>query len=297
MQILVDPDSSHVYTCSMDKKASKAPLVSVLIPVYNREKLISYAIESILRQTYINWELIIVNDGSTDATLSVIKKYASRDKRIRIISNPHNLGIAPARNIAARAAQGTYIVWLDSDDTSPEERIEKQVWFMEANPDVGVCGGTVELFQDGRLMETRRYPPDDASLRKKIFMMSPVSQGASIIRKTLLDDAGMYDESLQFHAEDLDLFLRIGRISKFANIPDMVLHCNTTGSISYTNLNDNIRATLKVRKKACTQYGYRMRIADRIAYLVTWAMLLLPSRLVIGMFRVCRKRVSRRVKR
>ncbi|WP_337366013.1 glycosyltransferase family 2 protein [Phascolarctobacterium sp.] len=108
-------------------------LVSIIMPAYNAEKYIEEAIQSVLKQTYTNWELIIVNDNSSDDTEKIIKKYKEQDKDIKLYSLPENQGVANARNIAIRNADGRYIAFLDSDDMWLPEKLEKQIMFMREN--------------------------------------------------------------------------------------------------------------------------------------------------------------------
>lgn len=108
-------------------------LVSIIMPAYNAEKYIEEAIQSVLKQTYTNWELVIVNDCSTDKTEQIIKKYQEQDQRIKLYSLPKNQGVANARNAAIENAFGRYIAFLDSDDIWLPEKLEKQIMFMRIN--------------------------------------------------------------------------------------------------------------------------------------------------------------------
>lgn len=107
------------------------PFVSVVMPVYNCERFVSFAIESILNQTYKNFEFIIIDDGSSDNTLSILKTYSKKDKRIKIIINQKNLNQSKSIKKALRLAKGEYFIKMDNDDISDEKRIEKEVYFME----------------------------------------------------------------------------------------------------------------------------------------------------------------------
>ena len=117
------------------------PLVSVVMPVYNREKYVGAAIESILAQTYTNFEFIIVDDGSTDHSVDIIQSY--HDPRIRLIQLPQNLGVSQARNTGNALARGNYIAVMDSDDISLPSRFEKQLAFLSRHPDIGICGSAL----------------------------------------------------------------------------------------------------------------------------------------------------------
>ena len=117
------------------------PLVSVVMPVYNRETFLAEAIQSILAQTYTNFEFIIVDDGSTDRSIEVIQNY--RDPRIRLIQLPKNQGISAARNAGNKLAQGEFIAAMDSDDIALPRRLERQIKYMHSHPDIGICGASV----------------------------------------------------------------------------------------------------------------------------------------------------------
>ena len=124
------------------------PLVSVVMPVYNRERLVGRAIESILNQTYKNFEFIIVEDGSTDGTPRVLQNYARKDARIKILSNQQNQGIPFSRQRGLDAAKGKYVAIMDSDDYSVPQRLEKTVAFMEDYPDITAVSGEVIYIND-----------------------------------------------------------------------------------------------------------------------------------------------------
>lgn len=132
---------------------------SVLMPAYNDARYIRDAIDSILGQTFTDFELIIVNDGSTDETPQILASYT--DPRIRILYHPTNMGRAHARNTALNAAQGEYVLWMDADDISLPQRLEKQIKFMDANPDICVVGEMCNVFtaQISCLPLTKATPP------------------------------------------------------------------------------------------------------------------------------------------
>ena len=121
------------------------PAVSVVMPVYNGEKYVAEAIESILAQTFTDFEFIIVDDGSRDRSPEIISDYERRDDRIRFLAFEQNKGRAAAKNLGIEAATGQYIAGMDSDDVSLPQRLEKQVDFLRANPDIGVVGACAPL--------------------------------------------------------------------------------------------------------------------------------------------------------
>ena len=128
-----------------------SPLVSVIMLTYNRANLVPYAIQSILNQTYQNFELIIINDASTDNTSDIISKYA-KDPRIKIITNTTNKGIVYNRNLGIKLSQGKYISWLDDDDLAEKNKLEEQVKFLEKHQDITILGTQISLLGSQRMV-------------------------------------------------------------------------------------------------------------------------------------------------
>lgn len=197
------------------------PVVSVVMPAYNAAPYIGEAIRSILDQTFTDWELIIVNDGSTDATLEEIKKFT--DARIKLISLEVNAGNRVAANTAMQAATGKYIARMDADDISPGYRLAHQVAFMEANPLVGFSGGHIQLFgSDNNLW---RYPVTDDELGAARLFDTPVVQGCAILRTDLLHTHNVwYNIDGESYAEDIDFFYRLRKHAACANLDEVLLH-------------------------------------------------------------------------
>jgi glycosyltransferase involved in cell wall biosynthesis len=238
--------------------------VSVITPAYNAEKHIGAAIESILKQTFRDFEYIILDDNSTDSTLAVIEQYAATDARIVVVKNERNLGIAGNRNKGVSLATGRYIVWQDADDISVPDRIEKQFRFMEAHPETGLLGGFLQFFNDSGMQSIRKYAATDRELRKKIFLYSPVAQPSAMVRKEALDKAGAYD--LRYPpAEDLDMSFRIGMHYEFANLQEpMILYREHSASATATRLKKIELSTLEIRRKYARCGAYPVSVADRL---------------------------------
>src|SRR5690606_37354988 len=130
---------------SRHRQMASTPLVSVAMPVYNSERYVAEAIESVLNQSFGDFELLIIDDGSTDETPHILKRYEQADDRVRVVWQEHR-GIPYTRNRAWESAQGTYLAWADSDDLCLPQRLEKQVAFLERHKDIAVCGGAIETF-------------------------------------------------------------------------------------------------------------------------------------------------------
>jgi len=269
-------------------KNTVEPLVSVVLPAGNVEKYISEAIESILNQTFKNFELIILDDASADKTWEIIKKYAEKDGRITPVKNRKNLYIAGNRNKGISLARGKYIVWQDADDVSLPERVGKLVELMENNPEVGLCGSYLQSFSGGKDLDVRKYAADDKTLRKNIFKYSPVAQPTAIVRKQCFEELGLFN--LEYPpAEDIDLSFRVGAKYKFANIPEVLLRYREhPESATYIKLRKQIQSTLKIRRKHAKGFGYRMGFSDYLAYLASFLAQFLPAGIVIKLFKLLR---------
>jgi len=177
----------------------------VIIPTYNRVASIGRAIESVLSQTYAQYELIVVDDGSTDGTMSLLETYADR---IRVI-HQNNRGVSAARNTGIRAARGVFIALLDSDDCWLPQKLEMQTAFFRTCPPALICQTEEIWIRNGkRVNPKRRHQKFSGMIFEKTLPLCLVSPSAVMIRKSLFDEVGFFDESLPA-CEDYDLWLRI----------------------------------------------------------------------------------------
>ena len=203
--------------------ADRSPRVSVIIPVYNTEKYVGEAIESILAQTFTDFELIIVDDGSSDGSPEIIREYEGHDARIRVIRFARNAGEWKARSAGLAAARGEFIAWQDSDDISLPERLEKQARFLQANPDTGAVGVYARVVTEDLQPTYDREPPAghaEIILNHYVGVFTAAFVHASMmLRRNLLLEAGDYDESLRYGA-DCDLLTRLLGRTRFANIAE-----------------------------------------------------------------------------
>ena len=132
------------------------PNVSVVMPVFNGEAFVKEALESILNQSFKQFEIVVINDGSTDKTQEIVTRLASKDARIRLINHPKNSGLIPCLNEGLELAQGNYIARMDADDIAHPIRLQRQFEFLESNPQVIVCGSYIRLF--GEKSGIKTYP-------------------------------------------------------------------------------------------------------------------------------------------
>lgn len=199
------------------------PLVSVIMPVYNAERYLRLAIESILAQSFIDFEMILIDDGSTDDSAAIIKAYQQKDKRIILLQHAQNTGIVSALNDGIGLAKGQFIARMDADDISQPERLKKQVEFLEQRPDVGVLGSWAEIIDEN---ECRRgsveIPTTHIQLTWEMCFRCPIIHPSVMVRREILLSVGGY-RTTHPHAEDYELWVRIAPLIKFANLPEYLL--------------------------------------------------------------------------
>lgn len=192
------------------------------MPVYNGEKYLSQAIESILNQTFSDFEFLIINDGSTDKTLHILQSYD--DSRIKIITNKNNSGIVVSLNNGIMVSQGKYIARMDADDLSLPDRLEEQYTYLEKNPGLAMCG-TYAIAIDEQKQEVNRYtypPLDNTAIGKFSLLHNPFIHPTVMIRKNVLLEVGGYQQFFQ-HIEDYELWTRILQKYPAANLDRFLL--------------------------------------------------------------------------
>lgn len=195
------------------------PTVSVVMPVFNRQRYVGAAIESVLKQTFDDFEFIVVDDGSKDRSLRICESYAQRDTRIVIVRQP-NRGCYVARNAALRKSEGRYTAIVDSDDVCAADRLERQVAFLDAHPDHDAVGGQV-CFTDPYGIPTQRITchEDHERIDARHMRGEPggLIHGAAMCRTDAMRAIDGYHEFRS--SADYDLFLRLAEIGKLANLP------------------------------------------------------------------------------
>ena len=198
--------------------ASKSnPQVTVLMSVYNGQKYLREAIDSILNQTFKDFEFLIIDDGSTDSSAEIIRSYT--DPRIRLIRNEKNIGLTRSLNKGLKLAKGEYIARMDADDISLPERFEKQVRFLDENKNVAVISSSVILVDScGREVERWMLATDSDEI-KRFFLrdQNQIAHPFSMYRKKCVEKVGMYREEFEA-AQDFDLWMRMIEQYDIANI-------------------------------------------------------------------------------
>lgn len=200
----------------------KSPLVSIVMSVYNDVRYIEDSIISVLNQTYQNLELIIINDGSTDGSDEVIRKYANLDSRIIFINNKKNIGLAQSLNLGITIAKGSYIARMDSDDICVSKRIEIQVSFLINNPEIDVCGTYVSILRDyNNYFQIIKYPLTNKEIKFQLLSNSPLAHPTILGKKNVFLTHRYKNYSI---AQDYDLWTRMSLNNIiFANIDQVLL--------------------------------------------------------------------------
>ena len=225
------------------------PKVTVIVPTWNRAAMIAIAIKSILSQTFSDFELLILDDASTDNTHEVVLPFLT-DKRVRFVSHPKNIGITANRNYGISIALGTYIAMLDSDDVwLDENKLERQIEILDSHPDIGIVGTYAKrLDEKGNDIGDITTHAADASIRRSMMRRNQFIQSSVLIRKKAIDDAGRYDEGVPIW-EDYELWLRIGALYQFRNIPEFLTgYRDHAGNISKESEEKSIAAYQMIYK-------------------------------------------------
>lgn len=201
--------------------------VTVLMAVYNGESTVQKAVESVLAQKYTDWDLIIVDDGSTDNSYQVISAIAKQDNRIQIIRNAHNLGFPASLNFGWQSSKSDLIALNDADDTSHPDRLAHQVSFMNAHPEIDVLGaGVVLLDQDGATISTAMRPENHDELESRMYKENPFFHPTVMYRRRFLEALNGYDPMLK-RSQDVDLFLRGYRKFRYHNLQEVLVSYRT----------------------------------------------------------------------
>lgn len=211
------------------------PQISVILPVYNTEQYIKEAVESILNQTFTDFELLVLNDASTDKTLEILEQF--NDPRLKIITNEQNLKVVKTLNKGLAIAQGKYIARMDADDIAHPQRFEKQVHFFNKHPNIDFVGTWVQTF--GSESNLMRAATEHEHIKVRLFFLNPIFHPAVMFKRESFEKYGFkYDEKYT-NAEDYGMWVKAIDHIKFANIPEVLLkyrvHASNVSVIKASN--------------------------------------------------------------
>lgn len=229
------------------------PRVSVIMPVYNGEKYIRDSVNSILKQTYQDFELVIINDGSTDRTKFIIDQYAETYPKVKVFHCEHK-GVSAAANFGMENSTGEYIARLDSDDKAVPERLAVQVKFLDEHPDIDLAGSYFKAFHVNGRVQDIVIATSNEELQRILPQYNQMGHSTIMMRRSVLDKVGMYDTSFTL-AEDYEFYLRVIEKGKIANIPQFLVYYRfhpeqaTTRSTETQKAGERARQMARERKK------------------------------------------------
>ena len=235
-----------------------SPLLSVLMPVFNSERFVAEAIESILNQTFKDFEFLILDDCSADKSLEIIKDFEKQDSRIKVFQNEKNLGVVESRNKLINLSKGKYIAWLDSDDIALENRFEEEIKFLEEHPEIGLVGAYPEIIdENGKKLGIWLFEPEPQKLKIELFFHSPFLSSSVVIRRSSLP-SGFYDPAFPV-AEDFDLYSKISEHYDVVNVPRFLVkyRINSNG-LSKSNTEKMERLAIHVIKEHAERLGIKL---------------------------------------
>jgi len=199
-----------------------SPTISVLMPVYNGGRFLEAALDSVLAQTFTDFELIAIDDGSRDGSSEVLARFAARDPRVRVFTQ-ENRGIVASLNRALALGRAPLVARMDADDVARPDRFAKQVACLREHADIAVLSGAMELIDaNGAPLRVDTFPTSPEAVARELLERCCVSHPAVMARTEVLRSVGGYRRAAQ-HAEDYDLWLRIAEIGRIANLPDVLL--------------------------------------------------------------------------
>jgi glycosyltransferase involved in cell wall biosynthesis len=233
-----------------------APTVSVLMPVYNAERYVAEAVESILAQTFADFELIIIDDGSTDRSLSILRRSAENDLRIRLVSRP-NTGYVVALNEMLEMARGEFVARMDADDVSLPERFAIQVAYLREHPEIICIGTRVQIIDEAGRDLLACHPAMDHDEVQALALAGrcPLCHPSVMMRREPVISLGGYQVDME-PAEDHDLWLRLGEQGRMVNLPDvLVKYRNHDSSVSEVRQSRQLELAKLASDRACERRG------------------------------------------
>lgn len=275
-------------------KLYKKPLVSVIMPVFNSEEYLVQAIESILNQNYGNFELIIVNDRSTDGTAGILEYYKNKDSRIRVLQNSRQMYLSGSLNRALKHVRGKYIARMDSDDISLSNRFILQVKMLETNKHLIAVGGQEEIIdKDGNIIALKNFPVNPQVCYNLFMNFIPIQPPLLMARAKVMKKL-RYDTQIS-RDDDIDILFKLLNFGQFSNVDDTIFQYRIrSDSATHSNARQVFFMALRVRLNAILNQNYRPSVfAIAVALMELFFITLLPSKLIVPVFEFLRYSQSR----
>jgi len=267
------------------------PLVSVIIPVHNGEKYIKESIDSCINQTYQYIEIIVVDDKSEDRTLEILKEYG---EKITVLPVEKQNGLGNVINIGIRKSQGKYIARMDADDFMYPTRIQKQVEYLESNPNCVAIGGQIDIIdENSNITGHREYAIEDKDIKKNRFLFQPFAHPAVTLRKSTVEEIGLYPENM-WKVEDVKFFLILSTKGEFHNLRDTVLKYRITFKTeSQSKMLDHFKKTNEIRNWAIKELNIKPTTREYIIWSMqkigVYILSIFPPTLFMKTFELFRK--------
>lgn len=275
----------------MKNKINENPKVSIVLPVYNAGGYLRNCLESLLNQTYQNFELIIVDDHSIDGSYEILKDYEKKYKSIKLFRNNTNKGVSETVKKAISVTEGEYIARMDADDIAFPNRIEKQVDYLQKHPKTVALGGQCLIIDsENKIIGKKVFPTSFEDIYKYIFRFIPVQQPTLMIAKKRLPKNFVYYIDGMNTAEEVELFFKLFAHGKVENLSDPILlyriHDKNT---SLLNVKETFLLTLLARIKAIFKYGYKPSTTGIVyTFLQAFIVLILPKKVILFLYNITR---------
>lgn len=274
---------------SQQTAPNQLPLVSVIMSVYNAQNFLGEAIESILNQTLKDFEFFIIDDYSSDESWKIIKRYAKKDKRIKLFRNTKNKGLAKSLNILISKTRGTFVARMDADDISLPNRLTEQIDYLKMHPDIVACGGQEYIIDEsGKIIDKKHFPtdPDKAYnwIMNFMIIQPPLLMGrGEIIRKCQFDTKLFANDDIPFHFELL-------KYGKFGNVNKIIFkYRRLLNSLTHKEPKKIYFQALRVRLNAIKNLEYRPSLLNfGLAIGETILVALIPNQVIIWLFEQAR---------
>ncbi len=268
----------------MKQYKNKLPLISILMPVYNAGDFLVESIKSIRNQTLKDWELIVVDDGSTDKSSEILKKYAEKDSRIKIFKFKKNKGLAYALNYGLNKARGKYLARMDADDISYPKRLEIQLRYLKRNPKVVAVGTQVKLINEkGNFIGYKKFPTDPEKIYQMMGTMMAIQHPTLLTYTKIIKKCPYANHTT---AEDVSMFFKLLQYGNFLNTKEVLFKYRIRkNSNSLKNPKKTFNLTLKSRIKAVIDWNYKPTISAVLINITQSILIsLLPDNLIISLY-------------
>ncbi|WP_283101586.1 MULTISPECIES: glycosyltransferase [Halomonadaceae] len=242
----------------MQESLVDAPRVSVLMTAYNASRFIAEALDDLLAQTFTDFELLIVDDGSTDDTLSILHTYASRDPRVIVIASEKNIGRPAASNLGLEQCRAPLIARADADDRYPADRLERQVRFFDEHPEIGILSGAADqIDEEGKFWNRLHFPGKDGQIRMRELFITSFTHPGSMFRTELIRAVGGYDVTY-YTSADADLWARMRPLTRSANLDvPLVYYRKHSAASMFKRDAKQLARSLGIRKRLLSDYLQR----------------------------------------